>query len=117
MKKINKDNIGVFLNEYQYLHDSLITNINYNVLKSEIEIFVNAYRSKGQNIKDDKVKIRMIFGNVEKCNNKETFSWDFISKVYFKYIKLENKEFICFAADEDNPSVYIVCDSVEYEEI
>ena len=45
------------------------------------------------------------------------FSWDYINKVFIKYIKLDNKEFICFASDEQDPVIYIVCESIKYEEI
>jgi hypothetical protein len=117
LKEISKDNIEKYLNKYNFLHDGLITNINYDVLKSEIEVIIDAYYSEEQGIKDNKIRIRMVFGNVERCNSKELFSWDFINEAYFKYIKIENKEFICFSDNEDNPSVYIVCDSVKYEEL
>ena len=43
--------------------------------------------------------------------------WDEIYKAYIKYIKLDNKDFICFASDEKDPLIYIVCESIEYEEI
>ncbi len=58
----------------------------------------------------------MVFNDVEQCNNKEIFSWDYINNAFIKYIKLNNKEYICFAIDEKEPQVYIVCESLEYEE-
>ena len=42
---------------------------------------------------------------------------DYINEIFIKYIKLNNNEFICFASDEQEPLIYIVCESVEYEEI
>lgn len=65
----------------------------------------------------NKIKMRMVLHNVERCNNKEMFMWDEIYKAYIKYIKLDNKDFICFASDEKDPLIYIVCESIEYEEI
>lgn len=61
--------------------------------------------------------MRLIFSGIEQCNNKEIFSWDYIQHAYLKCIKLKNKGFICFASDEEEPNVYIVCDEVKYEEI
>ena len=96
---------------------------NYDISKSEIELLINVCWSGEPILKDDnayqtnKTKMRMILNNVEKCNNKEMFSWDYINKVFIKYIKLDNKEFICFASDEQDPVIYIVCESIKYEEI
>ena len=41
----------------------------------------------------------------------------FINEVYIHYVKVKNQEFICFASDEENPLVYILCDNIEYEEL
>lgn len=61
--------------------------------------------------------MRMILYDVEQCNIKEMFSWDYIERIFMKYIKLNNKEFICFASDEQKPAIYVVCENIEYEEI
>lgn len=123
MNELNKNNLGEFLKFYHSFHDSYITNINYDVTKSQIELLIDVYWSGEPTLKEDntyetnKTKMRMICEGVEKCNNKESFSWDYINDVYLNYIKLNNKEYICFASDEDDPYVYIVCDNIKYEEI
>lgn len=122
MKKITKDNLKEFMEYYHELHDSCITNINYDILDSKIELYLNVLWSGEPKLKENntyqtnKVKIKMVFNDVEQCNNKEIFSWDYINNAFIKYIKLNNKELICFASDEKEPQVYIVCESLEYEE-
>lgn len=120
---ITKDNLSSFIEYYHGFHDSYITNINYDIKRSQIELFIDVYWSGEPILKEDrtyetnKTKIKMIFNGVEKCNNKEIFSWDYISDAFIQYIKIKNKEFICFASDEKEPLVYIVCDNIEYEEL
>lgn len=123
MNKITKDNLDEFIEYYHGFHDSYITNVNYDISKSKIELLINVYWSGQPILKEDKtyqtnkIKMRMILDGVEQCNIKEMFSWDYINEAFIKYIKLANKEFICFASDEQEPMVYIVCESIEYEEI
>ena len=123
MKNLNKENLEEFLEYYHNLHDSYVTNINYDVTKSQIELLIDVHWSGETTIKEDntyetnKKKMRMVFELVEKLNIKESFSWDFIYDVYIEYIKLNNKEFICFATDETDPFVYIICENIKYEEI
>lgn len=123
MNKITKDNLDEFINYYHEFHDSYITNVNYDISKSQIELLINVRWAGKPILKEDKtyqtnkVKMRMILNNIEQCNNKEMFSWDYINEIFIKYIKLNNNEFICFASDEQEPLIYIVCESVEYEEI
>ncbi len=120
---ITKDNLSSFIEYYHGFHDSYITNINYDIRLSKIELFIDVYWSGEPILKEDstyetnKTKMKMIFNGVEQCNNKEIFSWDYISDAFIKYIKIKNKEFICFASDEKEPLVYIVCDNIEYEEL
>ena len=123
MKKITKDNLNEFIDYYHEFHDSRITNVNYDISKSEIELLIDVFWSGEPTLKEDnsyqtnKIKMLMVLHNVERCNNKEMFMWDEIYKAYIKYIKLDNKDFICFASDEKDPLIYIVCESIEYEEI
>lgn len=123
MKKITQDNLNEFVKYYHEFHDSYIININYDIFKSKIELLIdvcwsgNPILRENNTYQTNKIKMRMILNNVEKCNNKEMFSWDYINKAFIKYIKLDNKELICFATDEQDPLVYIVCESIEYEEI
>ncbi len=123
MIKITKDNLSQFIDYYNGLHDSHITDINYSIRNSQIEILIDVYWSGNPTIKKDgtydtnKTKIKMLFIGIEQCNNKEMFPWDYINVIFIKYIKIKNKEFICFADDENDPQVYIVCESIEYEEL
>ncbi len=120
---ITKDNLSSFFEYYHGLHDSYITNINYNIINSQIELLIDVYWSGEPKLNEDgtyktnKVKLKMNLNGVEQCNNKEIFSWDYINEVFIKYVKIKNKEFICFASDEENPFVYVVCDNIEYEEL
>ena len=123
MTLITKNNLASFIEYYHNFHDSYITNINYNIKSSQIEIFIDVCWTGEATLKENgtyetnKAKIKMVFDGVEQCNNKEIFSWDYINDAFIKYIKIKNKEYICFADDEENPSIYIVCDSIKYEEV
>ena len=123
MNKITKDNLDEFINYYHEFHDSYITNVNYDISKSQIELLINVRWAGKPILREDKtyqtnkIKMRMILNHIEQCNNKEMFSWDYINEIFIKYIKLNNNEFICFASDDQEPLIYIVCESVEYEEI
>lgn len=120
---ITKDNLSSFIEYYHGFHDSYITNINYDIKLSKIELFIDVYWSGTPILKEDgtyetnKTKMKMLFSGVEQCNNSEIFSWDYINNAFIKYIKVKNKEFICFASDEEEPLVYIVCDNIKYEEL
>ena len=123
MKELNKKNLEDFLNYYHYLHDSYINSINYDIDKMQIDILINVYWSGEPILKEDntyetnKVKMKMIFEGIENYINKEIYSYDYIDNAIFKYIKKENKEFICFMTDEDDPYFYVVCDKIKYEEL
>lgn len=123
MNKITKDNLSSFMEYYHDFHDSHITHINYNIEKAKIQILINVYWSgeptsnENESYNTNKTKLKMVFYGVEECNNKELFSWDYIYNAYLKFIKIKNKEFICFADDEKKPQVYVVCENIEYEEL
>lgn len=123
MIEITKDNLLEFINYYHYFHDSYITNINYDINNSQIELYIDVCWSGKATIKENgyyntnKTKMKILFNGVTQCNNKEIFSWDYIDEALIKYIKIESKEYICFASAEENPFVYIVCDSMKYEEL
>lgn len=122
MEKITKENLNKFLSKYQNLHDSKIESTFYDINNSQIEIKFSILWSGEVKLKKDgtlqtkKGHLRMLFNNIEECNNKEIFSYDFIYQAYVKYIKLKEKEYICFASDKTDPFLYIVCEEVEYEE-
>lgn len=123
MTLITKANLSSFLEYYHSLHDSYITNINYNITNSQIELLIDIYWSGKLQLNEDgtyktnKVKLKMNLNGVEQCNIKEMFSWNYINEVYIQYVKVKNQEFICFASDKEEPLVYILCDNIEYEEL
>ena len=123
MKQIIKENLNNFMNYYHELHDSYIKEFNYDVYDSKIELLIDVCWFGELILKDDnsyetnKIKLKMILNSIKTFNIKDYFSWDYIDKLYMKFIKLENKEYICFASSEEEPLIYIVCDSIEYEEI
>lgn len=123
MEKITKENIETFMDYYNGFHDSYIIDINYHVSKAEIELLIDVFWSGEPTIKEDgtyetnKTKLKMIFHDIEKYSSEEIYSTDYIDSAYIKYINLNNKEFLCFATDEVEPSFYVVCESIEYEEI
>ena len=123
MKKITKDNLIEFMDYYCSFHDSYITNINYNISEARIELLLDVFWSGQPTLNEDgtyntnKTKLKMIFNDVEKYSSEEIYYTDYIDDAYIKYIKLNNKEYICFATDEVEPSFYVVCESIEYEEI
>ena len=45
MKKITKDNLNEFIDYYHEFHDSRITNVNYDISKSEIELLIDVFWS------------------------------------------------------------------------
>ena len=77
---ITKENLSSFMEYYHDFHDSYITNVNYNVKLSQIEVFIDVCWSGKPKLKEDrtyetnKTKIKMVFNDVKQCCNKEIFS-------------------------------------------
>ena len=123
MKKITEENLDEFLNYYHNLHDSWITNTNYNIFDSKIEMLIDVAWSGKRFIREDgttdtnKTKLRMVFNDVQQCDIKELYSWDFIMNCYLNYVTFEDDQYICFANDEKDPMLYIVCEDIDYEEV
>lgn len=123
MKKITKDKIDEFAKYYHDFHDSYITNINYDINNSKVELLIDACWSGVPILKEDntyetnKTKMKINFNDVKIFNCKEIFSWEYIHKSLIQYIKNEDQELICFANSKEDPTLYIVCNSIEYEEI
>lgn len=123
MKQITKENLNDFIHYYHAFHDSYITNINYSINKKEIEISFDITWSGEPTLKEDKTyetnktKLKMIFKEVEQISIKEIFDWDYINEIFFKYIEKKDQEMLCFATDEEEPQIYIICNTIEYEEI
>ena len=88
MKDITKNNLDEFINYYHSLHDSYVTNINYDVNNSKIELLIDVCWSGDPILKEDdtyetnKTKIKMILYNINKFSIKEMFSWDYIDEVF-----------------------------------
>lgn len=122
MEKITKDNLESFIAYYHDFHDSNITNINYDLKKSQITILIDVFWSgkpllKGNGYyESNKTKLKMILDEIKDFHLEEQ-ERSYISESYIKYIKLYNKEFLCFATDCEKPFIYVVCDKIEYEEI
>ena len=122
MKEITKENLKEFMDYYHDLHDSFIEEINYDVSDSKIEILIDVGWSgelivKNSKTYNNKTKLKITLNNIETFNIKDYFLVDYINKAYIKYVKLENNEYICFATDENNPLIYVVCDYIEYKQV
>lgn len=123
MKNITKNNLEDFVNYYHYFHDSYITNINYDITNSKIELFMDVTWSGEPILKDNntyetnKTKLQIVFSDILEYTNKEIFSYEYIDKIFIKYINIDNKEYICFATDDKEPLLYIICSNIEYNEI
>ena len=121
--RLNKDNLKQFLEYYHFFHDSYITNINYLINENKIELFIDICWAGEPILKDDKTyetnktKLILTFNNIKQFNCKEIFSWDYIDKAYIDNIKINGKDYICFANNKENPLIYIVSDNIEYSEI
>lgn len=126
MQQINKENLNSFLEYYHDLHDSYVLDISYDYKNSQIELFIDVFWSGKPTVKENgtyetnKTKMKMICKGVIQFCFKETYS-DFIDGIFLKYIKpkdiiFENKEYLCFATDANNPEISVVCESIEYEE-
>lgn len=119
---MTKENINEFLSYYHYFHDSRINKIDYNIDEDKIDIYINACFA-GQIFLEDGVynkswrKIKIQLKKIIKCNIQEFYTYDDINELFLKFIKKNNQDFVCFATEEENPSIYIVCESIEYEEL
>ena len=123
MKEITKESIEEFLNYYHYFHDSTIEDFNYNFKTSEILITIDVFWSGKPKLKENgyyetnKTKIKMILKKKKEFKIDEENDFGYIDHLYFKFINLNKKEYLCFATAEKDPHIYIVCDKVKYEEI
>jgi len=119
---ITKDSLPTFNEYYHNFHDSYITNINYDFKHSQIELFIDVYWTGKPILKqngvleNNKTKMKIVCNGIMQYNFKEVFS-DYIDTAIVKYINIGNKKYICFASDEIEPLVYIICDNIEYEEL
>ena len=87
-----------------------------NLYKEVLDLYSSLhFVNKDGSLNTHKSRIKILFEDVYKCNNKELFLWDSIYDAYLKYIHLDNQEYLCFADDEKTPSIYIVCKSMKYE--
>lgn len=122
MEKLTKQNIASFLEYYHGLHDSSIKDIVYKYQEGQIEIFINVYWSGNPILKKDgtyetnKTQIHLIFKQMHQFFYKEIEAYDYIDDAYIKYVKIDGEEWICFASDQEDPQIYIVCKEIEYED-
>lgn len=122
MKKITKETLEEVMDYYHGFHDSCIKNVRYDYLNSNVEIFIDVFWSGEPSIKEDgryethSTKVRMVCHDVQQYNFKETYA-DYIDDAYLKFLKIKNKEYICFATDKENPLISVVSESIWYEEI
>ena len=106
----------VYLTMSEYMKD-------YNIFDSKIEMLIDVAWSGKRFVREDgttdtnKTKLRLVFNDVQQCDIKELYSWDFIMNCYLNYVTFEEDEYICFANDEKDPMIYIVCEDIDYEEI
>ena len=54
MKKITQENLNEFVKYYHEFHDSYITNINYDIFKSKIELLIDVCWSGKPILKENK---------------------------------------------------------------
>ena len=121
--QLNKNNLNNFLEYYHFFHDSYIKSINYLINDNEIELYIDVCWSDTPLLKEDKTyetnktKLKLVFSEIKEFSCKEIFSWDYIDKAYIDNIKIEGKEYICFASNKEKPLIYIVSNNIEYSEI
>ncbi len=121
MNKITKNNLNNFMNSYHFFHDSYIKDINYNLDKNKIDILIYVFWSFKPILKEDnlietnRTKMKMIFTGIKEYRDDDRFS-DYIEEAIIKYVKINGKEYILFTSDEIEPSFYVICDNIEYEE-
>lgn len=122
MKLIDRNNIEEFLEYYHNFHDATIESAIYDCSKATAKVIIKTFWVGENEIHYGKVVpknklIKIVFNDVEKINIREMFSYDYIMEIYFKFITLDNKEFMCFADNDTNPNFYCVCESMEYDEL
>lgn len=125
MKKVMKENLEEFKNYYHWFHDSTITNVVFNEKKKELTLFLNVFWSGKPFVKPDgyyethPVKMKMVFHGVKeyKDNLDSEDYMGYIDDAYLEFIRIDKKEYICFAEDNEEPYFYVVALSCEYEEI
>lgn len=122
MKIIDASNIEEFLEYYHNFHDSTIVSAIYDCAKATAKILIKTFWVGETEINNGKMIpkkniVKLVFNNVEKINIREVTPYDYIMEVYFKYITLDNKKYMCFADNDTNPKFYCVCESMEYDEL
>ena len=121
--KLSKNNLSDFFEYYHFFYDSYITNINYLINDNKIELYIDVCWSGKPILKENKIyetnktKLKLIFDEIKEFNCKEIFSWDYIDKAYIDNIKIDGKDYICFASNKENSLIYIISDNIEINEI
>lgn len=121
MTSITKDNLKSFMDYYHWFHDSYITDVKYEFLKKQIELYFDIFWSGDPILKDDenyetnKTKLK-ICKSIYQYNYKENYI-NYIDEAYLKFININKKEYVCFATDKEEPLISVICKSIEYEEL
>ncbi len=122
MTLITKDNLTSFMDYYHWFHDSNITDVKYEYLKNQIELYIDVFWSGDPILKDDgsyetnKTKLKIVCKDIYQYNYKENYL-DYIDDAYLKFLNIDKEEYICFATDKEEPLISVVCKSIEYEEL
>ena len=123
MKELTENNLDEFKEYYHFLHDSFIIDIHYNIIKDQIELLIDVYWA-GNNLKKDatsyvlnKQQLKMYFNQIKEYRCKDLTLSDYIDKICLKVILIDDKKYILFANSSEKPSIYIICDSIQYETI
>ncbi len=122
MKQLTKENLISFKDNYHDFHDSYVKDVIYDFKKSHVDILLEVWWV-GERIKKEygtyepnKIRMRLSCNNVFQYNFKEIFS-DYIDEAFLKYVKIKDKEYICFATDNKEPLISVICENMEYEEL
>lgn len=121
MTEITKENIEAFKDYYHYFHDSYIENVNYDEKNNLLELYLDVFWSGKPILREDntfetnRTKMKILFKNVKEYVDKEGCP-SYIDDAYINFVTLD-KEYFCFAIEENDPDFYVLSLSCEYEEI
>lgn len=115
------EKIEYLLNSFENFHDSNFENISYDILNSEIQIILNAYKwdkpSTEESSQPHQTHLTITFKDVKKATINEIFSWDFIFKGNIEKINYENTPHYHFIDDENDCAFEIICKDFSYTEL
>lgn len=121
MTEINEFNLENFNELYHNFHDATITQINYDILASQIDLsiktmWVGSTKLKSDNTYEVKSKlVQLKFFDIESLSIKELYSFDYIKNATIAYVNINNKKYIKFE-DKEN-ELYIIAENIKYKEV